>query len=144
MKLGDLVKIPFNGVYLANKRNDLLKDEFANGVRFTAKILRPGYGDEVLLEFDAAIPSTWKPNPDQVLDHGCRVDRWYYWSDLSNLVAADVVVPQTVRSSASTVPLNCCECKEAYPYAESNMSGGRLLCYSCRSTLRWKYPECKA
>ena len=37
------------------------------------------------------------------------------------------------------IPLNCCECKESYPYAEANLKDGKLCCYSCRSTYGWKY-----
>lgn len=37
----------------------------------------------------------------------------------------------------------CIECKDYFPYAESNTTDDRLLCYSCRTTYGWKYPNLK-
>jgi len=37
----------------------------------------------------------------------------------------------------------CIECKDYFPYAESNTTDDRLLCYSCRTTYAWKHPNLK-
>lgn len=38
----------------------------------------------------------------------------------------------------------CIECKDYFPYAESNTTDDRLLCYSCRTTYAWKYLNLKS
>lgn len=37
--------------------------------------------------------------------------------------------------------INCMHCDDYYPYANSNRKDGKFLCYSCRSSVNWKYPN---
>lgn len=54
---------------------------------------------------------------------------------LVSIHSLNIKKQKTIKSNG----YSCMECKEFYPYAESNMPDDKLLCYSCRSTCNWKY-----
>ena len=83
-----------------------------------------------------------------------EIDEWKSlgWNLINNIneqITVYLINVKTVDSikskgvSLKKYGLFCAECKDFFPYAESNMSDDRLLCYSCRTTYRWKYPNLK-
>jgi hypothetical protein len=79
-----------------------------------------------------------------------EIDEWKSlgWKLIDNIdksITVYLINIQTVDSikskgvSLKSYGHSCVECKDYFPYAEANMSDGRLLCYSCRSTCGWKY-----
>jgi len=54
----------------------------------------------------------------------------YLWVMPANFLIEEVQ-PSTLRSPSAN-GLFCSKCSDYFPYAESNQSDGKLICYSCR------------
>jgi len=37
--------------------------------------------------------------------------------------------------------MNCIQCNEFYTYAAPNLSNGKMACWTCRDSYKWKYSE---
>ena len=96
-----------------------------------------------LLEMNQKLfSSAWQKNSPWSIGQSVTVQtllqdqKFYYW-----FAASDVVFNwQQSPKAGPPGGMACCQCQEFYPYAEANLPG-RLVCYSCRVSYGWKYPE---
>ena len=110
-----------------------------------------GEGNEVCVMIE--IPDTYQNLGWNFIDQD-EIDEWTSqgWkliSEINESITVYLINLKTVDSIKSKgVSLkryghSCIECKDYFPYAESNTADDRLVCYSCRTTHSWKYQNLK-
>lgn len=62
----------------------------------------------------------------------------YWWAKPHTVLG---LAPVTAQIQTHVDGMNCLHCIENYHMAVPNTKDGRLLCYSCRQTEKWRYPE---
>lgn len=62
-------------------------------------------------------------------------DQRFFWVPAGNIFSSK----EAIAKICGPYGHSCLHCSEHYEYAESNTNDNRLLCYSCRSTEKWRY-----
>ena len=101
-----------------------------------------------LLEFDTFTGWNWQGSsaPSTALLYNLDTSKYYHWYDIRGEVppfVSDVEPMADTLRSVALQPMrqgcNCIHCNDENKLAEPNMTGGRFMCFGCRSTDRWRY-----
>jgi hypothetical protein len=106
--------------------------------------------DFQLLEFDIFTGWNWRGStaPSTTILYGLDPDKYYLWYDTGSndfIPDVDPVAGTLPLGSTGTTQLrkkcNCILCNVENKWAEPNMTLGRFMCFSCRSTDKWRYDK---
>lgn len=143
LSLGDEVEVFYNNRYIIDSYQ---KDFDCNKYKKTiAKVygISPfinDYNQSVIIEVAENFEYWELPKKELYIYE--RDFNFKFISDFPDKIRAWQIPYSSISSILTKKSLNsgcfCLECKEYYPYAVPNRENG-LLCYSCRTSVGWKY-----